>query len=97
MSELEHEFEIELLVYCDRWEKHGIDASNIKRGVEEFDGAVATAEWYVTHDLPGMDAAIQELGCEATIEWLVAESCFVELFSPQAVESATQKLRSAGC
>ena len=96
-SEVEYEFETELRAYCEMWRENGIHADNIERGIDEYDGAIATARWYVMNDTEGLGVAVGRLGCQFTIEWLGAESRFSSLFDDEAITRAREKLTAAGC
>jgi len=97
MSALEDDFETELLAYCALWDDKGIETKNIRRGIEDYDGAVATAAWYVMHDTEGLGVAVDRLGCGYTIESLVVDDRFVDLFGIEVVSRAREKLDEAGC
>lgn len=97
MSELGDAFEPELLAYCDFWDDQHIETKSTRRGIEEYDGAVATAAWYVMHDMEGLYVAATRLGCTHTIESLVVDDRFVRLFDDAVVARAREKLVQAGC
>lgn len=97
MDAREEPFETELLAFCALWDKKGIETKNILRGIADYGGPVATAAWYVMHDTERLGPAVDRLGCDYTIESLVVDERFVELFDAEVSARAREKLDSAGC
>lgn len=97
MTDAEDDFETELLTYCEFWDEKGIETKNIRRGIDEYDGAVATAAWYVMNDTEGLGLAVERLGCRYTIEALTVDDRFVSLFDAEVLARAREKLERVGC
>jgi hypothetical protein len=49
------------------------------------------------HDTEGLGLAVDRLGCGYTIESLTVDDRFVDLFDPEVVARAREKLEQAGC
>jgi hypothetical protein len=87
----EDDFEEELQLLLDAWERLDIDARRLRAQVHDV-GALDTAKEYVRRDTGGLGEAYRRLGPRHTFEGLVLR--YRELFDEETLGLADAKLEA---
>jgi hypothetical protein len=93
---LADDFEVELWLLCDRWDQVGIYTARLRENIEQY-GAVETARRYGATPKregfqEGLKKALQHFGPDQTIEGLMIDERFRELFEPAGLAVAEARL-----